>query len=478
MPAYELTENNVIENRTYDEIEVGEEAFLEKRLTVEDIKLFAVMSGDVNPAHVDEDFAKSSRFQEVIAHGMWGGALISTVLGTQLPGPGTVYLGQTLRFKAPVRLGDVLRVSVRAMEKDDQRHQITFACRCENQRGDTVIEGDARVLAPTKKISRPRTLLPKVRLTERGRLHEILTAADHPAAMATAVVHPVDESAIRGAVESAAQGLIIPVLVGPRAKIQAAADQAEVDISDFELVDVPHSHAAAEKSVALAREGKVGALMKGTLHTDELLHEVLKRDTGLRTERCLSHVMAFDVPTYPRPLLITDAAINIYPKLAAKRDIVQNAIELAHALGNTNPNVALLSAVETINPKIFSTLDAAALCKMAERGQITGGNLDGPLAFDNAVSEAAAKTKGIVSKVAGHADILVAPDLEAANMLMKQLTHLADATGAGLVVGARVPIMLTSRADDALTRMASSALALLLADHQIKASLPDDSHGA
>ena len=462
---------NVIENRTYEEITLGEEAFLEKRLTVEDIKLFAVMSGDVNPAHVDEDFAKSSRFQEVIAHGMWGGALISTVLGTQLPGPGTVYLGQTLRFKAPVRLGDVLRVSVRAMEKDDQRHQITFACHCENQHGDSVIEGEARVLAPTKKISRPRALLPRVRLTERGRLHEILTAADHPEAMPTAVVHPVDESAVRGAVESATQGLIIPVLVGPKAKVHLAAEKADVDISDFELVDVPHSHAAAEQAVALARQGQVGALMKGTLHTDELLHEVLKRDTGLRTERCLSHVMAFDVPTYPRPLLITDAAINIYPTLSEKRDIVQNAIELAHALGNQNPNVAILSAVETINPKILSTLDAASLCKMADRGQISGATLDGPLAFDNAVSEAAAKTKGIISPVAGHADILLAPDLEAANMLIKQLTYLADATGAGLVVGARVPIMLTSRADDALTRMASSALALLLAEHQRKSGI-------
>ncbi|MBR9923466.1 MAG: bifunctional enoyl-CoA hydratase/phosphate acetyltransferase [Gammaproteobacteria bacterium] len=470
--------NELIENRTYDEITLGDEAHLEKRLTMEDIKLFAVMSGDINPSHVDSDFAKSSRFQEVIAHGMWGGALISTVLGTQLPGPGTVYLTQSLQFKAPVRLGDVLRVSVRAIEKDDQRHRITFACRCENQRGDTVIEGEASVLAPVKKIQRPRALLPKVRLTERGRLHEILTAADHPAPMPTAVVHPVDQSAICGAVESAAQGLIIPVLVGPKRKIQLAAEKAEVDISAFELVDVAHSHAAAEQAVALARQGHVGALMKGALHTDELLHEVLKRDTGLRTERCLSHVMAFDVPTYPRPLLITDAAINIYPKLAEKRDIVQNAIELAHALGNDNPRVAILSAVETVNPKITSTIDAAALCKMAERGQISGGTLDGPLAFDNAVSEAAARTKGIVSSVAGRADILLAPDLEAANMLMKQLTHLADATGAGVVIGARVPIMLTSRADDALTRMASSALALLFADYQRRSSLLSSPSGA
>ncbi|NUY56008.1 enoyl-CoA hydratase [Salinivibrio sp. MA427] len=458
----------VIENKTYDEISIGDEAFLEKRLTMEDIKLFAIMSGDVNPAHVDDDFAKSSRFQEIIAHGMWGGALISTVLGTKLPGPGTVYLGQTLAFKAPVMLGDVLRVIVRVDQMDDKRHHIVFACRCENQRGDTVIEGEARVLAPTKKVSRQRTVMPEVRLSERGQLHAILTAADHPDPMHTAVVHPVDDSSIRGAVASAKQQLIIPTLVGPRDKILAAADTAEVDIQDFEIVDTPHSHAAAERAVQMARAGQIEALMKGALHTDELLHEVVKREGGLRTERCLSHVMAFDVPTYPRPLFITDAAINIYPGLAQKRDIIQNAIELAHAIGNAHPRVAILSAVETINPKLNATIDAAALCKMAERGQITGGILDGPLAFDSAVSEDSRATKGIESPVAGRADILMAPDLEAANMLMKQLSYLADAKGAGVVVGARVPIMLTSRADDALTRIASSALALLLADYQRK----------
>ena len=458
----------VIENKTYDEISIGDEAFLEKRLTMEDIKLFAIMSGDVNPAHVDDDFAKSSRFQEIIAHGMWGGALISTVLGTQLPGPGTVYLGQTLSFKAPVMLGDVLRVIVRVNQMDDKHHHIVFACRCENQRGDTVIEGEARVLAPTKKVSRQRTVMPEVRLSERGQLHAILTAADHPDPMHTAVVHPVDDSSIRGAVASAKQQLIIPTLVGPKDKILAAADTAEVDIQDFDIVDTPHSHAAAERAVQMARAGQIEALMKGALHTDELLHEVVKREGGLRTERCLSHVMAFDVPTYPRPLFITDAAINIYPGLAQKRDIIQNAIELAHAIGNTHPRVAILSAVETINPKLNATIDAAALCKMAERGQITGGTLDGPLAFDSAVSEDSRATKGIESSVAGRADILMAPDLEAANMLMKQLSYLADAKGAGVVVGARVPIMLTSRADDALTRIASSALALLLADHQRK----------
>ncbi|MEA2119443.1 bifunctional enoyl-CoA hydratase/phosphate acetyltransferase [Halovibrio sp. HP20-50] len=455
-----------IENHTFEEIKVGDEASFEKRLTMDDVKLFAIMSGDVNPSHVDNDFARSSRFQEIIAHGMWGGALISTVLGTRLPGPGTLYLGQTLTFRHPVKLGDVIRASVKVTSKDDEKNQITFDCRCENQQGKVVIEGEARVLAPTEKIRRPRTVMPEIRLAERGRLHEILSAADHPEAITMAVVHPVDRESLLGAVAAAEHGLIIPLLVGPAHKIKAAAEEAEADIDNFELVDVPHSHAAAEKAVALVREGRADSLMKGALHTDELLREVLKRESGLRTERLISHVMAFDVPTYPRPLFITDAAINIYPNLDDKRDIVQNAIVLAHALGNKNPKVAILSVVETINSKIASTVDAAALCQMARRGQIKGGTLDGPLAFDNAVSEDAARAKGIDSEVAGQADILVAPDLESANMLMKQLTYLADATGAGVLVGARVPIVLTSRADEAITRMASCALALLLAEHQ------------
>ncbi|MGM0981859.1 MAG: bifunctional enoyl-CoA hydratase/phosphate acetyltransferase [Pseudomonadota bacterium] len=468
-------DDRYIENRTYDEIQVGDKAYLEKRLTLDDIKLFAIMSGDVNPSHVDDDFARSSRFQEVIAHGMWGGALISTVLGTQLPGPGTLYLGQTLSFRAPVNLGDVLKVSVRVTAKDDARSQLTLDCRCENQKGKVVIEGEARVLAPKEKVRRPRTVLPTVRLAERGRLHEILSAADHPPAIPVAVVHPVDDVSLTGAVAAAHQGLITPLLVGPEAKIRAAADTAEIDISEFEVIDAPHSHAAAERAVALVKEGRAEALMKGALHTDELMHEVLKREGGLRTERSISHVMAFDVPTYPRPLFITDAAINITPSLDQKRDIVCNAIELAQALGNADPKVAILAAVETVNSRMPSTLDAAALCKMADRGQIKGGTLDGPLAFDNAISESAARTKGIDSAVAGRADVLVAPDLEAANMLMKQLTYLADATGAGLVLGARVPIILTSRADEAITRMASCALALLVADHQKRQGLPSQS---
>jgi phosphate acetyltransferase len=457
-----------IENRTYDEIQVGDTAKLERRLTMDDIKLFAVMSGDVNPAHVDEDFAKSSRFQEIIAHGMWGGALISTLLGTELPGPGTIYLGQTLRFKAPVVLGDVLTVTVEATEKNDEKKRIVFHCLCRNQEGKTVIEGDAEVIAPSAKVRRPRTVMPRVRMAERAHLHELLEAASRPEPVPTAVVHPVDPDSLKGAILAANRELIIPVLVGPEERIRQAAEEAEVDISGFRLVSTKHSHEAAERAVALARAGEVGALMKGSLHTDELLHAALHREKGLRTGRRLSHVMAFDVPTYPRPLFITDAAINIYPSLEDKADIVRNAIELAHAVKIEKPRVAILSAIETVNPRIPSTLEAAALCKMAQRGQIRGGIIDGPLAFDNAISESAAHAKGIDSEVAGRADILVAPDLEAANMLVKQLTYLADATGAGVVVGARVPIMLTSRADDALTRLASCALALLLVEYQTR----------
>jgi phosphate acetyltransferase/phosphate butyryltransferase len=282
----------------------------------------------------------------------------------------------------------------------------------------------------------------------------------------TAVVHPVDTVSLLGAVEAARSKLIVPVLVGPENKIRAAAAQAQFALSAYEIVSTERSDAAAEKAVAMARSGEVEALMKGALHTEELMRAVVDHEKGLRTARRISHVFAIDAPGYPRPLFVTDAAINIYPTLADKHDIVQNAIDLAHALGIAQPCVAILSAVETVTESIRSTLDAAALCKMADRGQITGGILDGPLAFDNAVSEEAAKTKGIVSPVAGRADIFVVPDLEAGNMLSKQLEYLAEAEVAGIVLGARVPIILTSRADKSLARLGSCAIALLLARHK------------
>jgi phosphate acetyltransferase len=282
------------------------------------------------------------------------------------------------------------------------------------------------------------------------------------APLRTAVVHPVDALALSGAIEAARAKLIVPVLVGPEARIRAAARQARVDLAPYECVWTEHSHAAAAEAAALAAERKVEALMKGSLHTDEFMHAILAQP-GLRTAHRMSHVFVIDAPAYPRPLLVSDAAVNIYPSLEDKADIVRNSIALAHVLGIKTPRVAILSAVETVSPKISSTLDAAVLCKMAERGQITGGVLDGPLAFDNAVSVDAARAKGIRSEVAGRADILIVPDLEAGNMLAKQLEYLAGAQIAGIVLGARVPVILTSRADPALSRLASCAIAVLLA---------------
>jgi len=279
----------------------------------------------------------------------------------------------------------------------------------------------------------------------------------------TAVAHPCDESSLAGALDAAKLGLIAPILVGPQARIRAVAQKHGFDLSGVEIVDAEHSEQSAAKAVALVREGRAEALMKGSLHTDELMGAVVRRETGLRTSRRISHCFVMDVPDHDETLIITDAAVNIAPTLVDKVHIVQNAIDLAHALGNAQPRVAILSAMETVNPDVPSTLEAAALCKMADRGQITGGVLDGPLALDNAIDLHAAKVKKIDSPVAGRAGILVVPDLEAGNMLAKSLTFLAGADAAGIVLGARVPIILTSRADSLTTRLASCAVAVLVA---------------
>jgi len=279
----------------------------------------------------------------------------------------------------------------------------------------------------------------------------------------TAVAHPCDETSLRGAVEAADMGILMPILVGPRARIEAVAKQHGLDIRRFEIVDAPHGQASAEAAVRLAGEGKVEILMKGSLHTDELMGAVVHKEAGLRTARRISHCFVMDVPAIDRPLIITDAAINIFPTLEDKADIILNAIDLANALGLGKPRIAILSAMETVNTKVPSTVEAAALCKMADRGQIAGGILDGPLALDNAISPEAARIKNIESPVAGRADILVAPDLEAGNMLAKSLTFMAEADAAGIALGARVPIILTSRADSVMTRLASCAVAALVA---------------
>jgi phosphate acetyltransferase len=451
-----------IENKTFDELKIGDSAELTHALRKQDVELFAVMSGDANFAHIDSGYAKSNLFHDVIAHGMWGGALISAVLGTELPGPGTIYLNQTLNFRRPVGLGDTVTVRVKVREKIPDKKRVVLDCECVNETGEVVITGEAHVIAPTQKVRRPRVMLPEVHLHERGRhFQRLMKTAQKNPPIRTAVVHPCDDLSLAGAIEAKKAGLIVPILVGPVVKVRRAAEQAGLDLGGIELIDAPHSHAAAARAVALARDGRVEALMKGALHTDEVMGAVVHPETSLRTERRISHIFVLDVPHYPKPLLVTDAAVNIYPDLDDKRDIVQNAIDLAHAIGIKHPKVAILSAVETVYPKIKSTIEAAAICKMADRGQITGGIVDGPLAFDNAVSKSAAETKHIVSPVAGDADILVVPDIEAGNMVAKQLIYLAGADAAGIVLGARVPIMLTSRADNVLARTASCALAQL-----------------
>ena len=304
-----------------------------------------------------------------------------------------------------------------------------------------------------------------------SRQHEkynrLIAAAKNVPPLATAVAYPCDETSLTGALEAAEASLIIPILVGPKGKIEGVAQASSLDFRDAEIVDAPHSQAAAEKAVELVRTGKAELLMKGSLHTDELLAEVVKRETGIRTGRRISHVFVMDVPGHPHTLFITDAAVNIAPDLDAKRDIIQNAIDLFAGLGLGVPKVAVLSAVETVTTSIPSTIEAAALCKMSDRGQIIGGELDGPLAFDNAISPEAARIKGIKSPVAGQAQILVVPDLEAGNMLAKNLSFLSRADAAGIVLGARVPIILTSRADNVMTRMASCAVATLFRQSQI-----------
>lgn len=453
----------LITNRTIDEIKVGDSASLTRKLTQRDIEVFAALTGDVNPVHVDAEFARDDMFHQIIGHGMWGAAMISAVLGTELPGPGTIYCAQTLRFRRPVHPGDTVTATVTVTELDPARKRVMLDCTLRNQQGDCVIEGTAEVRAPTEKIRRPRWNGDDILIAERGaKFDKLIGRAKGLDPIATAVVHPVEPNAIAGAIEAARAGLIAPVLVGPEARIRAAAEAAGIDLAPWSVEATEHSHAAAETAARMAHEGRVQALMKGSLHTDEFLHPILAPEMNLRTARRLSHVFLEDVPSYPKLLLISDGAINIAPDLDAKKDIVENAIEMAQALGIEMPKVAILSAVEVVNPRIPSTLDAAALCKMAERGQITGGVLDGPLAFDNAVSALAAKIKHIESPVVGQADILIAPDLEAGNMISKQLEYLAGAEAAGVVMGARVPIILTSRADSARNRMASCAVAAMI----------------
>jgi len=471
-PIYPVNnDQESISNVVYDDITIGQKASQTRTLTQADIQAFASISGDVNPAHLDKEYAEHTLFHGVIAHGMWGGALISTILGTRLPGPGTIYLEQNLHFVKPVRIGDTLTISATVITKDDEKKRVTLDCEIVNQHGVKVVFGNALVIAPTERVTRPRTELPTMALFDLGaRQKALVDSVSALPAIRCAVVHPCDADSLQGAIDAAKQGLIIPVLVAPKDKLLAVAGAADLDLSGVEIVDVAHSHAAAEKAVELAATGQVEALMKGSLHTDELMSAVV-HCAGLKTKFRLSHVFHLDVPMYHKVLLLTDAALNIAPTLLEKADILQNVIHLAQALKIMQPKVAILSAVETVNPKIASTIDAAALCKMVERKQIIGAIVDGPLAFDNAISAEAARIKGIISSVAGDVDILMVPDLESGNMLAKQFEYLAGAATCGVVLGARVPIALTSRADGPSSRVASAALVKLLA-HEYRKNAP------
>ncbi len=457
--------NAWLENHPYDSIVVGQAARLVRTLTLADIQAFAAVSGDTNPAHLDPTYANATLFHGVIGHGMWGGSLISTLLGTVFPGPGTIYLEQNLHFSRPVRIGDTLNVTVTCISKQDDKKTVELDCLLVNQKGDRVLYGVAKVMAPTEKLRMPRIPAPHISLFDPEQRHtNLLALGAHLEPVRCGVVHPCDADSLQGAMDAHHSGLIHAVLIAPENKLRKVAAEAGIDLTGMEVIDALHSHDAADVAAQMAADKKLEALMKGSLHTDELIHAVVSQK-GLRTGRRMSHVFRFEAPMYPKPLYITDAALNIAPSLAEKADIVQNAIVFAQIMGVAVPKVAILSAVETVNPNIPSTLDAAALCKMADRGQIKGGLLDGPLAFDNAVSRHAAEIKHIESAVAGQADILVAPDLESGNMMAKQLEYLAGALGAGVVLGARVPIALTSRADSASTRSASALLAKLVAHY-------------
>lgn len=451
-------------NLTFDEIAIGTSTSVTHTLYKAEIELLALVAGDVDAFHIDVPEAARARTDDRVAVEAAGaGALLTNILNRRLPGPGTAILTEQFAFQGRIAVGDQLTATVTAQEKRPEGQVIVFECHCANQHGDTLLSGTATVAAPTQRITYTDMAKPGAILQRSDTFARLLRRCEGIPPVTCAIVHPCDHDSLLGPLEAAQRGLIVPVLVGPEAKIRAAAEAAGVDLSPYRLVATEHSHAAAEQAVALARTGEVEALMKGSLHTDELMSAVVSSAKGLRTARRISHVFLMAVPVYPRPLLVTDAAINIFPTLDDKVDIVQNAIDLAHILGVSEPKVAILSAVETVNSKIPSTLDAAALCKMAERGQITGGILDGPLAFDNAISEEAARTKKIVSPVAGQADILLVPDLEAGNMVAKQLQYFAGADAAGIVLGTRVPIVLTSRADSVRTRLASTAVLKLVA---------------
>ncbi len=454
-------------NVTFDELEIGASASAQRALTRTEIEALVLVSGDVEPFHVED--GEESPGELVAVDAVAVSSVISGMLERRLPGPGTRIVATRLNYSGEVRVGEELTATVTVREKHPETGLVEFDC--EARVGERrLVSGTVVVEAPRRRIAYSDIATPEIILRRNDVFARLLRQCEPLEPVSCAVAHPCDRDSLLGALEAARRRLIVPVLVGPEARIRAVAEAHGADIAGLRIVPTEHSHASAAAAVALARAGEVEMLMKGSLHTDEVLGAVVATQTGLRTERRVSHVFVMDVPAYDRLLLVTDAAINIEPTLAEKADIVRNAIDLAQVLGIAQPKVAILSAVETVNANIRSTLDAAALCKMADRGQIEGGILDGPLAFDNAISEHAARTKGIRSPVAGRADVLMVPNIESGNMLAKQLQYFAGADSAGVVLGARVPVVLTSRADNVRMRIGSAAVAKLLAHARRRAA--------
>lgn len=455
-------------NRTFDEIQVGERAELRRLITPDDLYVFAVASGNYNPMHLPSQDVDGDGKPENIAPAMFVASLVAGVLGNLLPGPGTLFKSHRFDVLARAHAGDELLCSVSVLEKRADGTVLLSTQVVRVADAQVIIQGEADVLAPTQKFDRDGIEVPGLLVQRHRHFEALVERAKQLPAVAVAVVCPDDTNSLGGVLLAAREGLIRPILVGSASHIRATAAAMGESVDQFEMVDVQGDAAAAVMACALVRDGRASALMKGHLHTDDLLRAMLDKTEGLRAGRRFTHVFVMDVPGRPEPLMVTDAAINIAPDLPTKVDITQNAIDLALSLAMT-PRVGVLSAVETVNPAIQSSIDAALLSKMAERGQIRGGLVDGPLAMDNAMDAGAARTKGLGGGVAGQANILVVPGLDAGNMLAKQLTFVSHAEGAGLVLGASAPVILNSRSDSPMARLASCAVAALHHAHQQRA---------
>ena len=452
-----------IESKTFDEIAVGDTATTDHVLTQDDAMAFASISGFTAVLSQDEVIERTGGIPPT-GPNMWCASLISGLFSMHIPGPGVTLTSISLAFHNRIHVGDRILVQIKVTAKDDASQVVSFDCEAHNGAGLSIFTGTAQAIPPTKKLRWSTLPVPQLIVNNPyRRYNEMIARATAKPAVRTAIAWPCDEVSLGGAIQAYKDKLIVPVLVGAEDKIRSVAKALDLSLDGIRIVDISDSRSAAARAVELARKGEVEMLMKGSLHTDEIMSAVVSREGGMRTGRRISHVFALDVPMYHKTLFVTDAAINIQPDLETKISILQNAIDMMLTLEVVDPKVAILSAVESVNPAIPSTLDAAALCKMVDRGQITGAIVDGPLAFDNAISSDAARIKKITSKVAGDVDLLMVPNLEAGNILFKELQYLAGALAAGVVVGAKVPIVLTSRADGELARMASCALGVLLA---------------